>query len=71
MDTNSIVSTSQATPYPFGVSSDGVATTLRMIADRIDSGHITPQQVRLLQRHSVADFAFQTFIVQFCEKRVE
>jgi len=68
MDTNTVVSTDQ-TPYPFGVSPDGVATTLRMIADRIDSGHIVPQQVRLLQRHSQVDFALQTFIVQFCEKR--
>lgn len=68
MDTNASVS-KDGMSFPFALSYSGVVGTLRKLADQIESDNIVPQQVRLIQRHSIDAFGVQTFILRFVEKR--
>lgn len=55
--------------YGFGLSMPGIATILRKLADQIENGECVGQDVRLIQRATVDDFAMQTLLVRFAEKQ--
>lgn len=68
MDIKDVSPQRPGTEYPFGVDNAEIATVLRRLADRIESGESLVQTVRLLGLATSEAFILETLRIAFVTK---